>query len=143
MFCIFVDFSFWFVFLFCFRFFENVGLFEKYLYIVDGFVLQIVISNEFIGFGDVFCIYEYLFKICLTFFEKCLRSVNNSRTNYLFDFFEIWGVLNGPPSPPHTHTTSPRSPASMSKFPSRGKNMENIVFSMLVCDFCKKIEKVY
>ena len=61
-----------------------------------------------------FCVFSVYMKICLRYsyrFEKCPRSVNNSRTNFFCDFLwfgGIWGVLNGPTPAP--------SPASMPHF---------------------------
>ena len=74
-----------------------------------------------------------------TFFENCPRSVNNFRTivfvRCLVTCWDDW-VLNGPPPPP--------SLASMSKFPSRGKNLEKHKVLMLFYD-CheKRMKKWY
>ena len=57
-------------------------------------------------------------------FWKISRCVNNSRTNYVFLFFcDVGGfwVLNVPHPPP--------SPASMSKSPYGGKNIDKHLFT--------------
>ena len=63
-----------------------------YFCILVCFVLRIVIFNAFIGFVVVFCMYEDILKILLYIFGKCLRSVNNFRTDC---FFEIVGGIVG------------------------------------------------
>ena len=64
--------------------------------------LEIVICNVFIGFVRIFL---YIWRCFKELFEhvwqQCPRSVNNSRTNYLFEILgDLWGPKWSPPSHP-------------------------------------------
>ena len=48
------------------------------------FVLQMVIFNACIGFGNIFCIYEHILKICFNICWNMSRTVNSSRTKHFF-----------------------------------------------------------
>ena len=69
-----------------------------------------------------FSVYMKIFKrLFYSFLEKCPRSVNNSRTNYVFAFFfEILGSLGPKWSPPISGVNV--------KVPFRGKNIVTNVF---------------
>ena len=111
---------------------SSFGDFWKCIFVLlVCFVLWIVIFNAFIVFCVIFCIYEDMLKILFHIFWKMSRSVNNVRTNCFFVIFWDWGDLGGP------EWSSPPSPASMSKFPSGGKNMESNIILVIFVIFIK------
>ena len=123
---------------FVFVFFENL----KWIFVLlVCFVLWIVILNVFIVFS-VFSVYRNIFQryfsrcfeIFVKMFQKCEQFPYDS---FCGDFLRLLVFMDPKWSPP------PPSPASMSTFPSRRKNIENNLFFMICCDFCEKIDKVY
>ena len=94
---------------------SNILDFEMYFYVFGVLCIVSCLSDSlsFSVYMEIFCGFFILL-------EKCPRSVRNSRTDYFLRLGGIWGALIGHPSPP--------SPASMSKIPSGGKNMERKCF---------------
>ena len=97
-----------------------------------------IISYYFWCVYRIRCRFLYIWTYFKDMFEHFLNNGPEVWTifvrNILFgDCLGFW-VLNGPPR--HHHT--PPSPASMSKFPSVGKHMENNVFLMNFCDCYEK-----
>ena len=93
-----------------------------------------VISNAFIDFGVVFCIYEYILKnICWHDFGKC-PEVWTIFVRIMF--WDVWGfwVLNGPSTPTPI-------PGVNVKVPFWGKNMESNI-CLFFCDVKKTKRKI-
>ena len=71
---------------------------SKVFWLFVYFIQYIVILNIGFGFCVVVCIWEHILEICFDIYfkkksnNKKNRSVNNFRTNYLFEFvFGFWG----------------------------------------------------
>ena len=51
--------------------YKKVDWTEVYFCIVDVFCIINCFFKEFIGFVDILCIYEYIYKMCFCIFENC------------------------------------------------------------------------
>ena len=91
------------------------------------------IFTAFIEFVVVFCIYEDILKMFSHFLKNVQKCEQFSYELFFESFGDLgyfWGPKWSPPSP---------SPASMSKFPSRGKYERNV--SVDFYDFFKETRK--
>ena len=70
------------------------------------FVLWVVILNAFIGFGDIFCIYEHILNIFLHFLKN-VQTCEQFSYELLFCEFLWFCVICCPPSHPRRQSRFP------------------------------------
>ena len=88
-----------------------------------------VAFKAFIGFSVIFCIYEDTLKIFFNIFRKMSQKCEHiSYELFVCDFLWFLGL-------------PPPSPASMSKFPSRGKQYGKNVLLLNFMIFMEQIQK--